>query len=205
MDLTKQTVFLPLGILIASGVANAQFLPDLKPTSINAPSDIAPLVAGTISSTIKNDAGFFPSGPTTSGYYLSKDSQISSSDILLTSWTTPLLVPGSSHSHSASVTFPVNTPEGASHVAVWANSSGVLLESSTSNNKLSTAVTGHAQPDLSVASVEVAGSTWGRGEEVEVTGVIENEGGILAFDLSISLFLGPTLLDSWNQNLSTLR
>jgi len=123
---------------------------NLKPTSsIKIGADLlilalttpaSAIVGGTFSvtdTTVNQGGG--SAGPTTTRFYLSVNSTLDATDVLLGSRDVPALGPAASHAGSALLTLPAATPGGLYYLIAQADSGKTVAETSeTNNNKVTT-------------------------------------------------------------------
>ncbi|MCA8968531.1 MAG: hypothetical protein KDC95_02060 [Planctomycetes bacterium] len=114
---------------------------------------------------IVRNAGNLASPTCTSGFYLSTDSVITTSDALLRSWTTPAIAAlSSAPTYSSSVVIPVTSPIGTCYLGAYADRTNVVTESSNSNNYRSQQVVCQdGTPDLTISGIAAATTGTGGG------------------------------------------
>jgi Ca2+-binding RTX toxin-like protein len=91
------------------------------------------LTATTVSFTLK-DAGPGSSAASTTGLYLSTDSTITATDMLLGTFSSPALQSGGTHNESISFSLPANLAAGTYYLGVVADSTSMVAESNENNN-----------------------------------------------------------------------
>ena len=106
--------------------------PDLSVSILNAPSTVVRGTAFTISDTTRNDGA--PAPQTTTSYYLSVNSTLDASDILLGGRTVSALATGTQENGQASVVIPVTQPIGNYYLIAKADNGNVASESNETNN-----------------------------------------------------------------------
>ena len=107
--------------------------PDLIVSAMTAPGTGANGASITVTDTTRNQGtGASPAAST--GYYLSTNSTIGSSDVFLGSRSVSALAPGASGSGSASLTIPLDTAPGFYYVVARADWNAAVDETSESNN-----------------------------------------------------------------------
>jgi subtilase family serine protease/subtilisin family serine protease len=125
-------------VVETSEVNNTQYVfiqigPDLMINSLTAPSTAAAGSTISINDTTRNQGGGPADGSTTK-FYLSTNTTLDASDILLGSRSVPLLDPGASNAASTIVTIPAGTVPGVYYIIAKADADGVVAETSESNN-----------------------------------------------------------------------
>jgi subtilase family serine protease len=121
---TTGTVIVPPSDLIMTAVSTTA-------TTVTRPNNI------TISYTVKNQGGGGAAGPFYVGLYLSTDSVITTADKYLGSaYLSAGLAAGASSSGNISVSVPTSIPAGTYYVGAYADYSGVVAETSETNNGL---------------------------------------------------------------------
>jgi subtilase family serine protease len=146
---------------------------DLRITSLSVPSTAGPGQSITVTDTTKNQGGG-PADPSTTQFYLSTNTTIGESDILLGSRSVPALAAGASNTKSTTVTIPEGTVSGNWYIIAKADGEEVIAETSETNNtnyrliKIGT--------DLRILAFS-APSTVGAGQTINVTDTTKNQGG----------------------------
>jgi subtilisin family serine protease/subtilase family serine protease len=107
--------------------------PDLIVSAMTAPGTGANGANITVTDTTRNQ-GTGASAPSSTGYYLSKNSTIGSGDVFLGSRSVDALAPGASASGSASLQIPLDTDPGFYYVVARADWNAAVGETSESNN-----------------------------------------------------------------------
>src|SRR6185436_6954423 len=138
---------------------------DLVLTSLTAPSDAGAGLPITVSDTTKNVGASAVPASTTS-YYLSTNSLLDASDVLLGSRAVPALAAGASASGSVTLTIPAGTATGTYYVVGKADAGDVVSELVESNNTLYALV--RVGPDLTITTLSAPGSA-GAGATITVT------------------------------------
>ncbi|HHI80637.1 MAG TPA: hypothetical protein ENK02_11735, partial [Planctomycetes bacterium] len=182
-------------------------LPDLKPVFVSGPTTLVAGSSTTISSRIYN-YGTASSPSTTSGYFISTNSIISTSDQLIASFTTNALGVGNSHFHSASVQMPRNLPSGTCYLGVYADRLRRVAEESEVNNGLGTRRTCRGLPDLSPTALTSSTTSISPSQVFTMRSTIKNIGkanspsNISGHYLSTNSVIstGDTLLGSFTTN-----
>ncbi|MCA8972388.1 MAG: hypothetical protein KDC95_21550 [Planctomycetes bacterium] len=191
------TALATIAVLTATpSLASAQFLADLKPTYLSWSSGFSPGGRVTLKSTIKN-IGAWPSSSTTSGYYLSANSAISTGDLLLSSFSTPGIGIGGSYDHTVTITVPHNVGAGTCYIGVFADHGDKLGELSNSNNTLAGKTTCYGKPNLLITNISSSTKIAQRGGTVVLQASIANHGGVAAGAFEVGYYL------STNSTIST--
>jgi subtilase family serine protease len=146
--------------------------PDLMVSSLTVPAMAGPGDAVTISDTIRNQGGG-AAGATATRFYLSANSTLDSSDVLLSgSRNVPALAPGETSTGSSTVVIPPQTAAGSYYVIARADAGEAVTETSETNNN--TARSLKVGADL-VVSLTVP-SAGGAGATLAVTDTTRNQG-----------------------------
>ncbi|MDH4198724.1 MAG: peptidase S8, partial [Candidatus Aminicenantes bacterium] len=114
--------------------------PDLDVTAISAPTTAGPGQTITVTETTKNQGGGAVE-PSQTWFYLSLNSVLDASDILLGSRAVPALAAGASSSASTTVTIPEGTATGSRYIIAKADGEGVVVETSETNNIMTKFIT----------------------------------------------------------------
>jgi subtilase family serine protease len=147
--------------------------PDLTVSALTVPATAAPGGSVVVSDTVRNMGGG-PAGPTTTRFYLSNNSTVDASDVLLEAFrAVPGLAAGQSHSASTVLQVPASTTTGSYFVIARADADNSVPETLESNNN--TARSLKVGPDLVVSIV--APSIGGAGATMTVTDTVTNQGG----------------------------
>jgi subtilase family serine protease len=107
--------------------------PDLLVPSLTAPSSVVRGVAFNVTDTTRND-GAAAAGITTTSYYLSTNTSLDGSDLLLGSRPVSGLAPGASEAGQASVTVPAGQAAGTYYIIAKADAPNALVEFNEANN-----------------------------------------------------------------------
>jgi subtilase family serine protease len=160
---------------------------DLVVSTLTVPAAAAAGSAISVSSTIKNQAAG-TAGPTTTIFYLSKNSSIDPGDVLLNNvQVVPTLLPGASSTASVSLTIPPDTAAGNYRVIAKADSENLERETQESNNTSSRSVA--IGPDLVVSlTMPAAGAP---GAAMLVTDTVKNQGASPAAATTTRFYLSP--------------
>jgi len=146
-----------------------QIGPDLTIASLTVPDAGAGQVV-TATDTTRN-AGGGASGASTTSYYLSANSVLDASDVLLGSRAVAPLAPGATDTGSASLTIPAGTPAGLYYVFAKADAGDAVGEVFESNNTLYALM--RVGPDFVIAALTVPG-TASAGATITVTDTTRN-------------------------------
>jgi subtilase family serine protease/subtilisin family serine protease len=117
--------------LRASGTV--QIGPDLIVSALTAPSTVVRGVAFAVTDSTRNDGGG-ATGVTTTSYYLSTNSTLDASDVLLGSRTVNPLAPGGLEAGGASVAVPLTQATGSYYLIAKADGPNTTAEASETNN-----------------------------------------------------------------------
>ncbi len=183
-------------------------LPDLTPRYISGPSILIAGANAIISSRIYN-YGTATSPATTSGYYISTNSIISTGDRLIYSFTTNALSVGFSHFHSASVRMPRDLQNGTCYLGVYADRLFRVTEENEGNNGLGTRRTCRGLPDLNPTSIVPSTTTLVPNQIFSIRSTIKNIGKVTSsavvsghyFSTNSIISTGDTLLASFTTNI----
>jgi subtilisin family serine protease len=160
---------------------------DLVVSSLIVPSSAAAGSSITISSTVKNQAAGTAS-PTTTTFYLSKNSSIDSSDVLLNGvQPVPTLPPGAVSTASVSLTIPPDTAVGSYRIVAKADADDLERETQEANNTSARSVA--IGPDL-VISISTP-SAAAPGAAILVTDTVTNQGASAAGASTTRFYLSP--------------
>jgi len=174
--------------------------PDLVLTAFTAPSGAGAGQPLTVSDTTKNlGGGNTPA--TTTRYYLSTDTVLDASDVMVGGRSVAALSQNASDSGSATVTIPAGTATGTYYLFAKADGDNAVTETTETNNTLYRTVT--VGPDLTVSALG-APATAGAGTAIVVTDTTNNVSGAAVpatntrFYLSVNATLdaGDVLLGS---------
>jgi subtilase family serine protease len=147
--------------------------PDLDITSLSTPTTASAGQSIVITDTTKNMGGGVAESSVTQ-FYLSTDSTIDGSDVLLGSRSVQALTAGASSAGSTSVTIPEGTAAGNWYIVAKADGEEVVVETSEINNTYTRTI--GIGPDLNVSSIS-APSTASPGKNVVITDTTRNMGG----------------------------
>ena len=126
---------------------------------------------------IVRNAGNLASPACTSGFYLSTDSVIATTDTLLRTWTTPAIAAlSSAATYQNSVVIPVTSPIGSCYLGAYADTTNTVAESSNTNNyRAQQVVCQDGIPDLVISSI-TAGASGIAGGTISVSVTTANTG-----------------------------
>ena len=113
--------------------------PDLAVTALSAPASAAAGQTISVSDMTKNK-GADAAGPTLTEFYISVNSVLDASDILIGSRTVPALAAGESSSGTAAVPVPLGTAAGTWYIIAKADAGGVVAETWETNNTYSKSI-----------------------------------------------------------------
>jgi subtilase family serine protease len=146
--------------------------PDLDITALSAPAAAAPGQTIVVTDTTKN-AGGGQAGPSLTQFFLSANSTVDTSDILLGSRSVPTLAAGASSAGSTSITIPEGTASSAWCLIAKADGEGVLSETSESNNTYPRTLKIGADLDITALSAPTAAAA---GQTIVITDTTKNVG-----------------------------
>jgi subtilase family serine protease len=113
--------------------------PDLTVTAIAAPASAVAGQTISVSDTTRN-GGADGVGPTMTEFYLSANSSLDASDILIGNRSVPELAAGGTSTGTAAVTIPLGTPAGTWRIIAKADAGGAVAEVWETNNTLSRSI-----------------------------------------------------------------
>ena len=168
--------------------------PNLAVSALTTPSSAAAGVAFSVSDTTVNQGGG-AAAATKTRIYLSANSSLDASDVLLGSHDVPELAAGASHAGSTVVTLPASTPGGLYYLFAQADGGQTLTETSETNNtKVSSSLKVGA--DLVVSALVVQTMT-ALGGTVSITDSTRNQGAGPAAEASTGFYLSAnSVLDA---------
>lgn len=178
-----------------AGNTIAIFKPDMTMVSVNGPVD-APRGANIIiSDTVKN-IGVGDASGFNVGFYLSKDTAITTADTFLGSRLVTGLVSGAPDSFSTTVTIPATTPTGTYYIGAIADYNGLIPERIETNNAIAGNIIQITNADLIVTAVAgpAAGDT---GRNIVITDTVRNQGSTNAagsFNVGFYLTTDPAVV-----------
>ena len=159
--------------------------PDLAVTTLSAPSTAAAGQTIAVNDTTKNQGGG-AADPSQTQFFLSADTTLGGSDVLLGGRGVPSLAGGASSSGSTTVTIPEGTAVGSWYIIAKADGEGVVAETAEANNTSPRAI--KIGPDLAVTAFS-APSTGGAGQTIAITDTTKNQGGGAADPSQTQFFL----------------
>jgi subtilase family serine protease len=146
---------------------------DLRIASLTVPITTGAGLSITVSDSTRNYGGG-PANPSTTYFYLSANSSIDVSDILIGSRSIPGLAAGASHYGSTSVTIPADTIPGGWYIIALADGEDVVFETSETNNKYARFI--KIGPDMRVIAVSSPTSA-SAGQSITINETTKNQGG----------------------------
>jgi subtilase family serine protease len=167
--------------------------PNLVVSAVSAPTLGGASLSITVTDTTRNQTGVGPAPASVTRFYLSRDSILDASDVLIGSRNVPALQPGDTSSGSTPLLIPAGTAPGAWSVIAKADGPDSISETSETDNTRSDTIT--IGPNLSVSSLS-APSNAGAGMSIAVTDTTKNSGGgsvagsVTSFYLSANSSLG---------------
>ena len=173
--------------------------PDIVPTQVTFDTTI--LEAGQslgITDTVQN-VGVGEATSFQVGIYLSSDSNITATDVLLGLRTVSALQPTEASFMSSQLTVPANTPSGEWNIGALVDVFGAQNESDEFNNALLAAgtlnVTQPPSPDLRMVSLEFSPSQLDAGQSMLISESVTNQGLVDAgpFRVAVYLSLDPDI------------
>jgi subtilase family serine protease len=159
--------------------------PDLVVTAIAAPSTAGVGQSIAVTDTTKNQGGG-TAGPSRTQLFLSADTALGSSDVLLGSRDVPSLAAAGSSLGSTSVMIPQGTVAGNWYIIAKADGEGVVTETTETNNTYSKYI--KIGPDLALTAL-AAPSMAGGGQSIAITDTTKNQGGGTADPSRTQFFL----------------
>jgi subtilase family serine protease len=167
--------------------------PDLAVPAISAPSTGGAGQNIAVTDTTKNQGGG-PAEPSQTQLFLSADTALGPSDILLGARGVAGLLAGESSTGSTTVTILPGTATGTWYIIAKADGEGVVAETSEVNNTYPKSIT--IGPDLDVTAMS-APTTAGAGQNVTITDTTKNIGGGAAGPSQTQFYLSKdTSLDA---------
>jgi subtilase family serine protease len=159
--------------------------PDLMVSVITTPTSLVAGAPFSVSDTTVNQ-GSGRAGASTTRFFLSTNTTVDTTDVLLGSRAVPELPPAGSNAGSAMLTVPAGTPGGSFYVIAQADGATVVTETSeTNNNKIAPVKLG-ADLIASALSVPAIASIGGT---ISVTDSTMNQGAGAAPDSSTGFYL----------------
>ena len=146
---------------------------DLAVSALAAPATGGGGASIAITDTTKNQGGD-AAGPSQTQFFLSTDTTLSVSDVLLGSRGVPLLAAGASSSGSTTVTIPPGTAVGNWYIVAKADGEDVVAETSEANNTSAKLI--QIGPDLDITALSAPG-TAGGGQSIAIADTAKNLGG----------------------------
>jgi subtilase family serine protease len=146
---------------------------DLRISSLSVPSTAGAGLSVNVSDTTRNYGGG-PANPSTTFFYLSANSSVDASDILLGSRSIPALAAGASSYGSTAIMIPIDTAPGGWYIIALADGEEVVLETSETNNKYARFI--KIGPDMRVTAVSSPTSAV-PGQSITISETTKNQGG----------------------------
>ena len=175
-------------------IASDDLPPDLLVASVAAPA-LGGAGADIVVTDATKNQGTGPASPSSTAFYLSSNSVLDASDVLLGSRPVPRLEPGAGDTRSTSVAIPSSTAAGPYYVFAKADVDGAIEESFEGNN-VRVAGLIRIGPDLIVSSLSAPASA-AAGGTFDVSVTTRNQGGGGADASSTRFYLSSnTLLDA---------
>jgi subtilase family serine protease len=146
---------------------------DLAVSALAAPATGGGGASIAITDTTKNQGGD-AAGPSQTQFFLSTNTTLSASDVLLGSRGVPLLAAGASSSGSTTVVIPPGTAVGNWYIIAKADGEDVVAETSEANNTSAKLI--QIGPDLDITVLSAPG-TAGGGQSIAIADTAKNLGG----------------------------
>jgi len=159
--------------------------PDLVVTAMSMPSTAGAGQSLAVTDTTKNQGGG-AAGPCRTQFFLSKDSALGASDILIGGRSVGTLPAGGISSASATVAIPEGTSGGIWYVIAKADGEGIVAEISETNNTYSKFI--QIGPDLAITALS-APEAAGAGQTIAISDTTKNQGGEAAGPSQTQFFL----------------
>jgi subtilisin family serine protease/subtilase family serine protease len=147
---------------------------DLTIAGLSAPSTAGPGNSIDVTDTTRN-VGTGIADPSVTQLYLSTDSMIDASDVLLGSRSVPSLAAGASSAGSTMVTIPQSTAGGTWYIVAKADGEEILSEASETNNTYARVITIGSDVDLDITSMS-SPTTGSPGSSITITDTTKNIG-----------------------------
>jgi subtilisin family serine protease len=170
-----------------------QIGPDLDITTLTAPSTAGAGQSIAVTDTTKNQGGE-AAGPTRTQYFLSTNTTLDASDVLLGGRDVPSLAAGASDPGTSSVMIPQGTAVGNLYIIAKADGEGTVTETSETNNIYAKSI--QIGPDLDITALSAPASA-SAGQSIAITDTTKNQGGEAAGPFRTQFFLSTnTVLDA---------
>jgi len=170
-----------------------QIGPDLDITALAAPSTAGAGQSIAVTDTTKNQGGE-AAGPTRTQYFLSTNTTLDASDVLLGGRDVPSLAAGASDPGTSSVMIPQGTAVGNLYIIAKADGEGIVSETSETNNIYAKSI--QIGPDLDITALSAPASA-SAGQSIAITDTTKNQGGEAAGPFRTQFFLSTnTVLDA---------
>ncbi len=157
-------------------IAVANLSVDLAPTAVSGPTSANTGGAVTLSATLAN-LGSGPAAASTLNFYLSTNTVIDSTDILVGTLAIPALAGGTSTLVSLPTMIPVTLPIGTYYIGAIADAGNTIIETNETNNaRLGNQITTSTLPvDLNISAVSNPTKAQ-NGASITLTGTVRNLG-----------------------------
>ena len=175
-------------IVVSSNTINIG-APDLVITSITTGSTSYKKGSTiTIPNTVKNQGNVGANGFNVY-FYLSKDSSITTSDILIGQRYISSLTAGATNSATNSFTLPSNI-SGSYYVGAIADSTSIVAETNELNNiKVSSNTISISVPDLAATSISTGSISYKRGSTIAIKNTVKNQGSATSGGFYVKFYL----------------
>jgi subtilisin family serine protease len=160
--------------------------PDLIVSALTAPATAAPGSTISVSDTTKNQ-GASPAEPSTTRFYLSANTLLDASDVVLGTRAVSLLADGASSSASTSLTLPTGTATGTYYILALADAANTVAESIETNNTRTSGIV-RVGADLTVTVLD-APALAAAGSSISVADTTANQGSSPAAASSTGFYL----------------
>src|SRR3990172_384306 len=147
--------------------------PDLGISALIVPGTAGAGASIAVTDTTKNN-GAGDAGASTTSFYLSTDTTINTTAVLLTGRSVGILAAGATSQVTTTVTIPATTLSGQYYLIVRADDNNAVGELSEDNNTLYKSIT--IGPDLAMSAVSVSPTAAGVGITVTITDTTKNNG-----------------------------
>ncbi|MBI5740870.1 MAG: DUF1566 domain-containing protein [Nitrospirae bacterium] len=161
------------------------FPPDLIVSGLTAPAVACGGSTISIGDSTK-DQGTGAADASVTGLYLSKNTALDASDVILGSRTVPSLAAGGTNSGTTTVTIPAGAAVGKYYIIARADSSAAVTESNENNNIKSKMI--YAGTDLLITALNAPASA-AKGAVITVADTTKNQGGCAAVESTTKFYL----------------
>ena len=167
--------------------------PDLVVSAVTAPATAGAGQTMTAGDTTTNQGGG-GAGASATGFYLSTDSSLDATDVLLGSRPVVALTAGTADTGTVALTIPTSTGTGSFYLIAKADDGGAVPETAETNNTRARLI--RMGPDLMIASMTVPATAL-PGQSITVADTTRNQGGGDAAASTTSFYLSTnTTLDA---------